>query len=74
MCCKCDRDYVIGKYLKDCECMKSLVDDQVVTFEEIEDTPESAVINPSDTINYCLVAVVLLAIIRLLLLVAIDNT
>ena len=34
--------------------MKSLVDDQAVTYNEIEDRPQSAGINPSDAINYCL--------------------
>ena len=41
--------------------MKSLVDDLVVTCEEIEGTLEIAVINPSNGINYWLIAVDLLA-------------
>ena len=38
---KCDKDCDMGKYLKNCECMQSLVDDLVVTCDEIEDKPES---------------------------------
>ena len=51
--------------------MKSLVDDLVVTCDRIADTPKSAVINPSDGINYWLIAVVLLSVACLLLLVVI---
>ena len=47
--------YEIGKYLKDCECMKSLADDMVVTCDEIEDTQKTAVINPSYGIDYRLI-------------------
>ena len=32
--------------------MKILVDDLVVTFDEMEDIPESASINPSNGITY----------------------
>lgn len=42
--------------------MKSLVNDLVVTCDEIVDTPESASINPNDEISYRLVAVLLLPI------------
>ena len=49
--------------------MKSLVDDAVVTCGEIQDTPRSVIIIPSDEINYWLNAVFLLAIVCLLLLV-----
>ena len=49
--------------------MKSLADDVVVTYDEIVDTPKSAVINPSDGINYWLIAVILLAMGCLLFLV-----
>ena len=52
--CMCDKDCEIGEYLKDCECMDSLVDDIVVTCDEIEVTPGSATINPSNGINYWL--------------------
>ena len=45
------------------ECMNSLCD-------EIEDTPESAAINPSNGINYFCTAVVLLPIACLLLLLS----
>ena len=40
-------------------------------YEEIVDTPNSIVVNPSNVINYWLIAVVLLTITCLLLLVAI---
>ena len=50
---------------------KSCVDYVVVTCDEIEDTPESAVINPSNGINYCLITVVLLATACLLLLLVV---
>ena len=50
--CECDKDCEIGEYLKDCECMKSLVDDAVVTCDEAKDIPRSVVILPSDGINY----------------------
>ena len=33
--CKCEKDFEIGEYLKDLEYMKSLVDDTVVTCDEI---------------------------------------
>ena len=46
-------------YLKDYTCMKSLVDHLVVTCDEIEDIPKIASINPSNGINYWLIAVVL---------------
>ena len=52
----------ISKYLKDCECMKSLVNDVVITCDEIVETPKCAPINPSDGINHWLIAVALLAI------------
>ena len=51
--------------------MKSLVDDLVVTCDRIADTPKSAVINPSDGINYWLIAVALSSVACLLLLVVI---
>ena len=41
-----------------------------VTFDQIENTPESAVINPSNRINYWLITVVLLWMACLLLLVS----
>ena len=41
--CDCDKDYEIREYLKNCECVKSLADDLVVTYDETEDRPKSAV-------------------------------
>lgn len=35
------KDHEIGEYLKNCLCMKSLVDDQVVTCDEIVNMPEA---------------------------------
>ena len=49
--------------------MKSLADDLVATCDDIEDTQESAVISPSNTISYWLIAVVPLSIVCLLLFV-----
>ena len=69
--CKCDKDCEIGQYLKDCECMKSIFDDLVVTCDEIINTPETISISLSGGINYWLIAVVLLAIACLLLLVVV---
>ena len=68
---ECHKDCEIGKYLKDCECMKSLVDDPIVTCDEIVDTPESATVNPSNGINYWIIDFVLSAIAYLLLLMII---
>ena len=42
--------------------MKVLVEDLVVTFDEIEDIPGSALISPGKEINYWFVAVNLLAV------------
>ena len=50
---------------------KNLIDNLVVTCDEIEDTSKSVVINPSNGRHYWLIAVALLAITYLLLLVAI---
>ena len=71
MCCECDKDCEIGKYMKNWKCMKSLVDDLVVTRDKIEDTLKSVLTNHNGAINYWLIAVVLLSIAYLLLLVAI---
>ena len=49
---KCDKDWEIGKYLKEPECMKSLVGNLRVTRDKIVDTPENVLINPSDGIDY----------------------
>ena len=48
--------------------MKSVIDDVAVTCDEVEYTLESAPINLSNRINYCLISLVLLAIPCLLLL------
>ena len=58
--CECDKDCEIGEYLKDCEFVESLVDDLVVTCDDVENTPESAVISPINGRNYWLLAVVIL--------------
>ena len=52
----------MDEYQKDCECMRSLVVDLVVTCDEIEETWKSAVMNPGDGINHWFTAVVLLSI------------
>ena len=52
-------------------CMKNLVDDLVVTCDEVVDTPEATSIDPNDKTNHCFIVVVLLAIVGLLLLVVI---
>ena len=65
---------MIGEFVKDCKCMKCLVDDLVVTCDEIADTRESVLINPNDGISYWHITVVLLAITCLLLLVDIVLT
>ena len=44
---------------------ENFVEDLVVTFDDIEDMPESAPINPSDEMKYWFVAVVLLVIARI---------
>ena len=50
--CECHKDWNMDEYLKYSTCMKILVDDLVVTFDEMEDIPESASINPSNGITY----------------------
>ena len=62
----------MGEYLKDCEYITSLVDDLVVTCDEVENIPKSTSISPSNGINYWLIAAALLAIACLLLLLAIT--
>ena len=51
--------------------MKSIVDDLVVIFDWIEDTTNTAAINPSNANIFHLIATVLSAIVCLLLLVTI---
>ena len=57
--------------VKDCECIKSLLENLVVICDEIVDTPDSASISLRSGINYWLIPVVLLAIAGLLILMAI---
>ena len=45
---ECGKGCGIGKYLKYHKCMKLLVEDLAVTCDEIVNTPESAVINPTN--------------------------
>ena len=52
-------------------CTKNFVDDVVVTWDEFEETSESAAINPSNRTDYWLVAIILLVIACLLLLMTI---
>ena len=69
--CMCNKYCMIGEYLQGCESMKSLIDDLLVPYDVIADTQESAQINPSDGINYDLIAVVLISLAGLLLFVVI---
>ena len=71
MCLQVEKGYEIGEYLKDCTRMKSLVDDLVVTFDEIVNMPKTTLIKPNRKTNYWFIAVVSLAIAFLLLLVVI---
>lgn len=41
-------DCDIGQYLKDCTCIKSLVDDLVISFDETGDNPKTTLINSID--------------------------
>lgn len=43
---KCNKHYDMGQYLKDCEFIKSLVDDLVVMCDGIVDETQSSIINP----------------------------
>lgn len=47
---------------KDCECIRSLVNNVVATCGKIVERPKKAPTNPSDGINYWLIAVALLRI------------
>ena len=69
--CECDKDCEVGEYLKNCTSSKSLVDDLVVTWDMIADTPETSLMNPNDKTNYWFIIVVLTAIVCLLLLLVI---
>lgn len=51
--------------------MKSIVGDLAVTHDEIADTPDSILINPSDRVTYQLIDLALLSIAGLLLFVTI---
>ena len=68
----CDKDCDISEYLRECECIESLVDDMLLpVVRETVDAPENFVINDSNEINYWLIVAVPLAIACLLLLVVI---
>ena len=41
----CYKNYRIDKYLKNCTCMESLIDDSVITCDEIIDTADTVSIN-----------------------------
>ena len=71
MCLQDENGYEIGEYLKDCTHMESLVDDLVVTYDEIVNMPKTTLIKPNRKTNYWFIAVVSLAIAFLLLLVVI---
>ena len=43
--CECDKHCEIDKYLKNCTCVKSIIDDLLVTCDKTEDTPETVSIN-----------------------------
>ena len=51
--------------------LESLIDDLVVTFDEIENTLQSAPVKPGNGINYCLIDDVFLTTVCLLFLVVI---
>ena len=68
---KCDRDCIIGEYLKDCTYLKSVVDDLVAKFDEIADTPETTSIKSVDKNGYYRPYTILLAVTCLLLILAI---
>ena len=68
----CDKYCEIGGRFKDCEIIKTLANDLVITFDdEVLDIPETTPISPSDEINYWLILAVLLSVACLILLVAI---
>ena len=41
----CYKNYRIDEYLKNCTCMESLIDDSVITCDEIIDTADTVSIN-----------------------------
>ena len=51
--CKWDKNCEIGKYLKDCQCMKNLGHDLVVTCVEIVNTPKKSPIIGHDLVVTC---------------------
>ena len=51
--CKWDKNCEIGKYLKDCQCMKSLGHDLVVACVEIVNTPKKSPIIGHDLVVTC---------------------
>ena len=46
--CQCVKHCDINKYLKHCSCVKTIVDDLVITCDEIIDEPRTALINSND--------------------------
>lgn len=59
--CECVKDCEFGEYLKDFECMKSLVDNVVVTCDGIVDMPEKVIINASNrkkSLIYCCCSII----------------
>ena len=60
--CDCNMDCEIGEYLKGYECIKIFVDDPLLICNDIGDSRKSASINPTDGIDYWLIAVVFLSI------------
>ena len=59
-------------HLKDCTCPKNVVDDVVVTCDEIVDIPEATSISSNNGMNYWFLCVILLKILCLLLLLVIT--
>ena len=49
--CECDKDCEIDKYLKQCTCIKRILDDLVFMCDEIIDTPEIVPIESIDKKN-----------------------
>ena len=69
--CKRNKDCDNGKYTKDCTGTKSLVDDLVVTYDEIVDMQETTSVIPHNKTNYRFITAALLGIECLILLVVI---
>lgn len=67
--CECNKNCKIGKCFKDCVCRKSLVDDLVITCNQIVDTPETTPIESVNKNGYYHPFTIYLAIICLMLLI-----